>query len=433
MQTVEPLASNPGVQNTVIAAVDAQFQGRIDLKSVLDPVLPPRAAQVLVPPLQGAADSLVNTVTTKFVQSDAFKTLWNGVNRVAHTQINYLLTGQRPKNAAVQVAGNGDVTLDLSAVVVQVKARLVDAGLTVASKVPVVGSTITVGNVAGLQHARSLTNLLNKVANWLPWVGLVLLAVGVLLSRRKRRALVASLLGVVIGLVLVGIGILIGRGIYLDKITSPTLTRDTAQYIFDTVVRYLRLGIRLLALLALLVAFGVWVSGPGEVATRFRAFVVRWPAGARLAVERRAGRTVRGPVRHRAAGLGDRRVGCDPAAVRLTVAGHRHRARGDLRDPAADHRDAASLGPPRPNGGGAGGRRIVGQGHDRWPRAPRELLRDEPNGCDSCEPVPHERGEDRWPAHGRRPARPTSPTAAHTIRVGRSLTVTTGRRRSQVS
>src|SRR4029077_11105702 len=58
VQTVEPLASNPGVQNTVIAAVDAQFQGRIDLKSLLDPVLPPRAAQVLVPPLQGAADSL---------------------------------------------------------------------------------------------------------------------------------------------------------------------------------------------------------------------------------------------------------------------------------------------------------------------------------------------------------------------------------------
>jgi hypothetical protein len=79
------VASNPGVQNTVIAAVDAQFQGRIDLKSVLDPVLPPRAAQVLVPPLQGAAD-VVNTVTTKFVQSDAFQTVWQTVNRVAHTQ-----------------------------------------------------------------------------------------------------------------------------------------------------------------------------------------------------------------------------------------------------------------------------------------------------------------------------------------------------------
>ncbi len=284
VQTVEPLASNPGVQNTVIAAVDAQFQDRIDLKSVLDPVLPPRAAQVLVPPLQSAANSLVNTVTTKFVQSDAFQTLWNSANRVAHTQINYLLTGDRPKNAALRVASNGDVTLDLSAVVEQVKTRLVDAGLTVASKVPVVGSTITVGNVAGLQHARSLTNLLNKLAIWLPLVGLVLLVVGVLLSRRKRRALIASLLGLVVGLVIVGIALLIGRGIYLDKITSPTLTRDTAQYIFDTLVRYLRLGIRLLALLALIVAFGVWVSGPGDVATRFRGFVVHGPRelGSRL-------------------------------------------------------------------------------------------------------------------------------------------------------
>ena len=284
VQTVEPLASNPGLQNAVIAAVNAQFQDRIDIKSALDPVLPPRAAQVLTPALQSAANGLVNTVTTKFVQSDAFKTLWNSINRVAHTQINYLLTGQRPQNAALRVAGNGDVTLDLSAVVEQVKTRLVEAGLTVASKVPVVGSTIKVGNVSGLQHARSLTNLLNKVANWLPWIGLVLLVVGVLLSRRKRRALIASLLGLVIGLVIIGIGLLIGRAIYLNKITTPNLTRDTAQFMFDTVVRYLRLGIRLLALLALIVAFGVWVSGPGYVATRFRTSVVRWPreAGARI-------------------------------------------------------------------------------------------------------------------------------------------------------
>ena len=274
---MEPLASNPGVQNTVVAAVDAQFQDRLDIKSALDPVLPPRAAQVLAPALQGAANSLVNTVTTRFVQSDAFKTIWKTVNRVAHTQVTYLLTGERPKNAAVRVASNGHVTLDLSAVVEQVKTRLVDPGLTVASKVPVVGSTIKVGNVGGLQHAQSLTNLLNKVANWLPWVGLLLLAVGVLLSRRKRRALIASLLGLVVGLVIVGIGLLIGRAIYLNKITTPNLTRDTAQYIFDTVVRYLRLGIRLLALLALIVAFGVWASGPGDGATRFRAFVVRGP------------------------------------------------------------------------------------------------------------------------------------------------------------
>jgi LPXTG-motif cell wall-anchored protein len=174
--------------------------------------------------------------------------------------------------------------LDLSAVVGQVKTRLVDAGLTVASKVPTVGSTIKIGNVSGLQHARSLTNLLNKVANWLPWIGLVLLVGGVLLSRRKRRALIASLLGVAVGLVIVGIGLFIGRAIYLNKITSPTLTHDTAQYVFDTVVRYLRLGIRLLVLLSLIVAFGVWVSGPGDAATRLRAFVVRGPRelGSRL-------------------------------------------------------------------------------------------------------------------------------------------------------
>src|SRR5215468_3518619 len=79
VQTVEPLASNPGVQNAVIAAVNTQFQDRIDIRSAIDPVLPPRAAQVLGPALQSAANGLVNTITTRFVQSDAFKTVWNSI------------------------------------------------------------------------------------------------------------------------------------------------------------------------------------------------------------------------------------------------------------------------------------------------------------------------------------------------------------------
>ncbi len=175
VDTMKPIAANTGVQDAVISAVDRRVDENLDVKALLADVLPPRA-QVLASPLQSAAEGLVNTVTTKFVRSDAFQTLWVAINRAAHQQIDYLLTGKQPADAAVQVNNQGRVLLDLSTVVDNVKAKLVAAGLTVASKVPAVGTTIEIAQVKGIEKARKATRALNTIANWLPWIGLALVA-----------------------------------------------------------------------------------------------------------------------------------------------------------------------------------------------------------------------------------------------------------------
>ena len=130
--TLKPVASDPGVQDAVIRAVDNQVNSHIDIKSYISDVLPPRAAQALAGPLQSAVTGLVNTVTTKFVQSDAFQTLWVEMNRAVHQSLQHILTGTIPANAALQTKGN-KLYLDLSALVDKVKAQLVAAGLSVAS------------------------------------------------------------------------------------------------------------------------------------------------------------------------------------------------------------------------------------------------------------------------------------------------------------
>jgi LPXTG-motif cell wall-anchored protein len=274
--TLKPVASDPGVQDVVIRAVDNQVSSHIDIKSYISDVLPPRAAQALGPPLQSAVSGLVNTVTTRFVQSDAFQTLWVQVNRLAHQQINYLLTGSRPANAAVST-NQGKVYLDLSVLVDRVKAQLVAAGLTVASKVPTVGATIEIAQLKGLDKARKATRALNTIANWLPWVGLVLVAGGIATARKRRRALTGAALGVGVGMIVIGIGLLIARHIYLDAVPTDQLPRSTAQFLFDTLVRFLRLGIRLVLLVALLVALGAWVSGPSRAAAATRRVVSSIP------------------------------------------------------------------------------------------------------------------------------------------------------------
>ncbi len=276
VQTLTPIGADAGVQDAVVRAVDRQVAANLDVKALVADVLPPRA-QVLAAPLQSAVNGLVNTVATDFVRSDAFQKLWVEINRLAHQQVTYLLTGHQPANSAVVIDSSGRVDLDISQVVQNVKDRLTAAGLAVAAKVPTVGTTIEIANVHGITKARKAVRLLNALANWLPWVGLVLVAGGIAAARRRRRALITTALAFGGGMIVLGIGLLIGRNIYLDKIPTEKLPRDTAGFIFDTLVRYLRYGIRLLLLLALLVAFGSWVSGPSRSAVATRRAVMSIP------------------------------------------------------------------------------------------------------------------------------------------------------------
>jgi LPXTG-motif cell wall-anchored protein len=277
VETVTPLADDTGVQNAVIAAVDRQVQDHLDVKSLVAEVLPPRAAQALGGALEGAVNSLVNNITTNFVRSDKFHNLWVTVNKVGHQQITYLLTGKTPPNSGIKLNNNGVVTLDLSVVVNAVKQQLVDRGLTIASKVPAVGATIEIAHAKGLVQAQKAVRALNTAANWLPWIGFLLVGGGIAAARRRRRAGLRAALGLAAGMVVIGIVLLIGRNIYLDAIPTSKLPRDTAEFIFDTLVRFLRLGIRIILAVALLIALIIWLFGPSRPAVAFRRAVGNAP------------------------------------------------------------------------------------------------------------------------------------------------------------
>ncbi|MCW2521991.1 MAG: putative integral rane protein [Frankiales bacterium] len=278
VQTLKPLAEDPAIQDAVIAAVDRQVDTHVDVTELTAGLLPPRAASLIGPPLQSAMANLVNSVVTKFVQSDAFVTLWVQVNRVAHTQLTQLLTGSRSK--AVKVADSGVVTLDLQPVVSDIKAQLVAAGVTAAENIPVVGVTIEVAKVKGLADAQKAVRALNTLADWLPWTGLGLIILAVLVARKRRTTLIASMLGVAAGMVVVAVGVLVSRSYYLDDIPSDALPRPAAERIFDILVRFLRDGLRIVAAVALLIAFIAWLLGPSKPATAARRWARVVPAAA---------------------------------------------------------------------------------------------------------------------------------------------------------
>ncbi|MEU5000159.1 hypothetical protein [Streptomyces sp. NPDC021622] len=276
--TVAPLASDPDVQAGVTKRVTDAVMERVDVELLLQQVAPadrPRleaALGRLEGPLTSGLRGLVESVTARFVSSDAFDTLWTELNRRVHQTVDEALTGSG--DGAVQLKGD-EVTVDLAPVVERVKDRLVDSGLTVASKIPEVHTDFTVMTSDQIGRAKTGFRLLQLMGAWLPVIAVVLAAGGVLLAVRRRRALITAALAVAVAVGILGIGLAVFRAFYLDAVPA-SISRPAAGSVYDALTRFLRYTVRAVVTLGALVALGSWLSGPGKWAVKARTM---WRSG----------------------------------------------------------------------------------------------------------------------------------------------------------
>lgn len=302
--TVAPLARNPDVRAAVTDRVTDAAMAKIDLDSLLSKVTPserPRlekALDGLRGPITSGIRDFVRQTVAAFVASNAFAMLWEQLNRHAHAAFTGALTGE--SDSAVKVKGD-TVVLDLEPVVAQVKQRLLGRGLGAASLIPNVRTDFVLVKSEDVHRVRTGFRALQIAGSWLPIITLALAAGGVLLAARRRRALVAAALGIAAGVAVLGIGLVIFRVIYLDHLPAGT-NEAAASAIYDQIVRFLRVTVRMLIVLGIMVALGAWLSGDGRWAVRVTTAWETGIAAVRLAV----GITTTGPVgpwvhRHRRA------------------------------------------------------------------------------------------------------------------------------------
>ncbi|MEU6540362.1 hypothetical protein [Streptomyces sp. NPDC047000] len=283
VSTVAPLARDAAVQDAVVHRVTEAVDVRVDGKQAAADIsdwlrsqgLPPRAAgavRLLGPQLDAAVNSAVTRIAQRFVRSEAFARLWTQANRTGHQGVVHALTGEG--RGAVGVSG-GTVTLDVGTVVDEAKQRLVDAGLSPASKIPSVNKQLVLFQSDQLKKARSLAHLLDVLGNWLPVVVVLIGAGGVLLARRRRRALARTALGAAFACLVVAIALVVARRYLLDHLPPQVQSPAAAAVIFDTLVRFLRSALRTAIVLGVIVALGAYLIGPGRLPVAARGLSER--------------------------------------------------------------------------------------------------------------------------------------------------------------
>jgi hypothetical protein len=76
-------------------------------------------------------------------------------------------------------------------------------------------------------------------------------------------------------MLVLGLGLVIARLYYLNAVPPSVLPQQAAGDVFDTLVRFLRYGLRAVGVLALVVALGAFFTGPSPTAVRTRSGITR--------------------------------------------------------------------------------------------------------------------------------------------------------------
>lgn len=276
LDTVGPLVDSTEVQDAIATTVTNAIQQQIDVEALLNQAFAgviqdrPRL-QLLVGPLAGAVNGLVEREVNDFVASDTFADIWVTANTRAQQALVRLLKGD--ETGAVTLQGD-QVVLDVGDVIDQVKERLVARGLTFVENAPIpdVDKQIVLLNAPELRQLRTIYAFSNPVAQWLIVVVVALYLAAFILSRRRPRMTGIIGVGLLANALLVGFALSVGRQLFINDLAG-TVFGPASSVFYDTLLAYLERGWHVLAWLgALLVAVG-WFAGSNASGTATRSAI----------------------------------------------------------------------------------------------------------------------------------------------------------------
>jgi hypothetical protein len=299
--TVEPLIHDPAIQNVLTDKITNEITSQLNLTGNINQAAAQlhdkgltRISSLLTsfgPQIASSVTGFIHSTVHKVITSPAVAKIWVQVNTVAHQALVKVLSGEG--NGAISTS-NGQIVLNLGPFIAVVKQDLVAHGFELANSIPPISPTIALFQANDLGKAQTAYRLIKTLKIVLPIVMLLLLAAGVYVARRRRRALIGASLGLAVSMLVLAIGLLIGRSIYLNSVPPSVLPGDAAAAAFDAMVYFIRITLRVVLAVALVVAIGAFITGPSRAAIQTRSGLKSGLAWIRHFGERRGVST--GPV-----------------------------------------------------------------------------------------------------------------------------------------
>jgi hypothetical protein len=276
--TVEPLIHDPAIQNYLSDQITNQVTSRLNITGTVNQAAAQLNSRGLTrigsllqqfgPQIASSVTGFIHSTVHSVVASSAAARIWVQVNTIAHQALVKVLSGQG--NGAISTS-NGQIVLNLGPFITVVKQDLVQHGFKLASNIPPVSPTLALFQAKDLGKAQQYYRLVKAARIVLIVLTLLLLAAGVYVARGRRRALIGAGLGLAASMLILGIGLQIARGIYLNSVPSSTLPSDAAAAAYDALVHFLRETLRVVLLVGLVVAIGAFFTGPSRAAVQTRS------------------------------------------------------------------------------------------------------------------------------------------------------------------
>ena len=221
VDTVAPLAADEDVQDAVAAKLVRETTDSLG-------TLPPAVAEQVEP--------LVRRATRVVVEGPAFEEAWRESNRAAHRQIVGALSGE---SDSVGVRAGDTVELRLGPLAAAVREEVDKAGIPFSGAIPRTDTTYPIGTTDELGRAQTGFRLLEDYGRALPLVAGVLIAVGLVLARRRGPALAGTAVVALLGLGLLWLGLGTGRSAYLEQL-PPAVPEAAGAAYYDILTADLR-------------------------------------------------------------------------------------------------------------------------------------------------------------------------------------------------
>lgn len=266
VDTVAPLIQEDEVARVISQqAVEALFE-EVGIADYLEQALP-EDLEFVAEPLSDGLEAAAELAAREILTSDQFQWVWENALRLAHSQAIRVIQGED----GIELTEEGQVILDIGALLTDIRDRLVEDGMDFLENVPIPESAgqIVLFEDENIGMIKGAVNLLDDLKWMLPILAFVFFLAAVVIAEDRRKALLGAGIGLAIAMAISLVALRLARAELLGQIENADV-RAAAEVVWN------RLFAGLVGLdwgvftLGVLVAIGAAIAGPYSWAVSLR-------------------------------------------------------------------------------------------------------------------------------------------------------------------